>query len=47
MEIALHALLPLLGEHNIYNALAGVAVGLQYGVSLNDAAAVAGHVISW
>ena len=33
-----HARLPLLGEHNIYNALAGVAVGLQYGVSLNDAA---------
>ena len=33
-----HALLPLLGEHNIYNALAGVAVGLQYGVSLSDAA---------
>jgi len=26
--------LPLLGEHNIYNALAGIAVGLQYGVSL-------------
>ncbi len=33
-----HALLPLLGEHNVYNALAGIAVGLQYGVSLNDAA---------
>ncbi|HEY1731053.1 MAG TPA: UDP-N-acetylmuramoyl-tripeptide--D-alanyl-D-alanine ligase [Terriglobales bacterium] len=32
------ALLPLLGEHNIYNALAGVAVGLQYGVSLQEAA---------
>ena len=30
--------LPLLGEHSIYNALAGVAVGLQYGVSLHDAA---------
>ncbi|HZD31742.1 MAG TPA: UDP-N-acetylmuramoyl-tripeptide--D-alanyl-D-alanine ligase, partial [Candidatus Angelobacter sp.] len=28
------ATLPLLGEHNIHNALAGVAVGLQYGVSL-------------
>jgi UDP-N-acetylmuramoyl-tripeptide--D-alanyl-D-alanine ligase len=28
------AVLPLLGEHNIYNALAGVAVGLRYGVSL-------------
>ncbi len=33
-----YARLPLLGEHNIYNALAGVAVGLQYGVSLKDAA---------
>ena len=32
------ALLPLLGEHNIYNALAGVAVGLQYGVPLAAAA---------
>ncbi len=34
-----HAVLPLLGEHNIYNALAGVAVGLQYGISLDEAAA--------
>jgi UDP-N-acetylmuramoyl-tripeptide--D-alanyl-D-alanine ligase len=33
-----HATLPLLGVHNIYNALAGVAVGLQYGVSLHQAA---------
>ena len=33
-----HANLPLLGEHNIYNALAAVAVGLQYGVSLQTAA---------
>ena len=32
------ATLPLLGEHSIYNALAGVAVGLQYGVSLREAA---------
>jgi UDP-N-acetylmuramoyl-tripeptide--D-alanyl-D-alanine ligase len=32
------ATLPLLGEHNIYNALAGVAVGLQYGVPLQTAA---------
>ena len=31
--------LPLLGEHNIYNALAAVAVGLQYGISLRHAAA--------
>jgi UDP-N-acetylmuramoyl-tripeptide--D-alanyl-D-alanine ligase len=32
------AMLPLLGEHNIYNVLAGVAVGLQYGVPLPQAA---------
>jgi UDP-N-acetylmuramoyl-tripeptide--D-alanyl-D-alanine ligase len=32
------ATLPLLGEHSIYNALAAVAVGLQYGVTLRDAA---------
>jgi UDP-N-acetylmuramoyl-tripeptide--D-alanyl-D-alanine ligase len=35
---AIQATLPLLGEHSIYNALAGVAVGLQYGVSLTVAA---------
>jgi len=29
--------LPLLGEHNIYNALAGIAVGLEYGVPLETA----------
>ncbi len=33
------ATLPLLGEHNVYNALAAVAVGLQYGVTLQQAAA--------
>ena len=32
------AVLPLLGEHSIYNALAAVAVGLQYGVGLRTAA---------
>ncbi len=32
------AVLPLLGEHSIYNALAAVAVGLQYGVPLRMAA---------
>ena len=31
---SVRATLPLLGEHSIYNALAGVAVGLQYGVTL-------------
>lgn len=35
---SVRAKLPLLGEHNIYNALAAVAVGLQYGVSLQTAA---------
>jgi UDP-N-acetylmuramoyl-tripeptide--D-alanyl-D-alanine ligase len=33
-----HAALPLMGEHSIYNALAGVAVGLQYDVTLKHAA---------
>jgi UDP-N-acetylmuramoyl-tripeptide--D-alanyl-D-alanine ligase len=32
------ASLPLLGEHSIYNVLAAVAVGLQYGVPLQAAA---------
>lgn len=32
-----YATLPLLGEHNIYNALAAVTVGLQYGIALRDA----------
>ena len=32
------ARLPLLGEHSIYNALAGIAVGLQYGVGIREAA---------
>ncbi len=30
--------LPLLGEHSIYNALAGIAVGLQYGIPVEVAA---------
>ncbi|MGO9520431.1 MAG: UDP-N-acetylmuramoyl-tripeptide--D-alanyl-D-alanine ligase, partial [Candidatus Korobacteraceae bacterium] len=30
--------LPLLGEHSIYNALAAVAVSLQYGISPSEAA---------
>jgi UDP-N-acetylmuramoyl-tripeptide--D-alanyl-D-alanine ligase len=32
------ATLPLLGEHSLYNALAGIATGLQYRISLRDAA---------
>ena len=35
---SVRAALPLLGEHSIYNALAGIAVGLQYGVALPAAA---------
>ncbi len=34
---AVRGTLPLLGEHNIYNALAGIAVGLEYGVPLETA----------
>ena len=30
--------LPLLGEHSVYNALAGIAVGLQFAVTLQEAA---------
>ena len=37
-----HARLPLVGEHNILNALAAVAVGLASGLSRSEAAAVAG-----
>lgn len=33
------AALPLLGEHNIYNALAAIAVATRYGVPLSTAAA--------
>src|SRR5271157_1932981 len=33
-----HAVLPLLGEHNIYNALAAIAVGLEYRIPLRQAA---------
>jgi UDP-N-acetylmuramoyl-tripeptide--D-alanyl-D-alanine ligase len=33
------ATLPLVGEHNIYNALAGVAVALERGISPSEAAA--------
>jgi UDP-N-acetylmuramoyl-tripeptide--D-alanyl-D-alanine ligase len=32
-----HALLPLVGTHNVYNALAATAVGLQYGLTPSDA----------
>ncbi|MFB3917280.1 MAG: UDP-N-acetylmuramoyl-tripeptide--D-alanyl-D-alanine ligase [Terriglobales bacterium] len=32
--------LPLIGKHNVYNAVAAVAVGLQFGVSLSESAVV-------
>jgi UDP-N-acetylmuramoyl-tripeptide--D-alanyl-D-alanine ligase len=34
-----HVLLPLVGKHNVYNALAAVAAGISQGVSLPSAAA--------
>jgi UDP-N-acetylmuramoyl-tripeptide--D-alanyl-D-alanine ligase len=34
---AVRGTLPLLGEHSIYNALAGIAAGLEYGVPLEAA----------
>jgi UDP-N-acetylmuramoyl-tripeptide--D-alanyl-D-alanine ligase len=34
-----HATLPLVGSHNVHNALAAVAVGLERGISLNEAVA--------
>jgi UDP-N-acetylmuramoyl-tripeptide--D-alanyl-D-alanine ligase len=38
--------LPLIGRHNVYNALAAIAVGLQHGVSLADAAAALGAMVA-
>jgi UDP-N-acetylmuramoyl-tripeptide--D-alanyl-D-alanine ligase len=34
-----HAMLPLMGQHNILNVLAAVSVGLAHGLSLNEAVA--------
>jgi UDP-N-acetylmuramoyl-tripeptide--D-alanyl-D-alanine ligase len=36
-EIAEHANLPLVGEHNVLNALAAVAVGLERGLKVSEA----------
>ncbi len=36
-ERSVRGALPLLGEHSIYNALAGIAVGLEYGITLEAA----------
>jgi UDP-N-acetylmuramoyl-tripeptide--D-alanyl-D-alanine ligase len=33
-----HARLPLVGKHNVVNAVAAVAVGLEHGIALNQAA---------
>ncbi len=36
--------LPLIGKHNVYNALAAIAVGLQRGINSTDAAAAIGGI---
>ncbi len=40
-----HAALPLVGEHNILNALAAVAVGLERGLTLREAVAALGTLV--
>jgi UDP-N-acetylmuramoyl-tripeptide--D-alanyl-D-alanine ligase len=35
-EHSVRGSLPLMGEHNVYNALAGIAVGVEYGVPLQS-----------
>jgi UDP-N-acetylmuramoyl-tripeptide--D-alanyl-D-alanine ligase len=37
--------LPLVGAHNIYNALAAVAVALERGITLADAAKVLASLV--
>lgn len=39
-----HAIIPLPGEHMIYNAMAAAAVALQFGMSKEEIAAGIGHV---
>lgn len=39
-----HAIIPLLGEHMIYNAMAAAAVALQFGMSKEEIAAGISHV---
>lgn len=36
---SVHAVVPLMGQHNVLNALAAVSVGLAHGLSLNEAVA--------
>lgn len=33
-----HVRLPLVGKHNVYNGLVGIAVGVEHGISLGEAA---------
>ncbi len=40
-----HAILPLVGSHNVYNALAAVAVSLEHGLTLEEAAASLGTLV--
>lgn len=40
-----HALLPLVGKHNASNALAAVAVGMEHGLSLQEAVAALGTLV--
>src|SRR5258708_1679015 len=40
------AMLPLVGSHNVYNALAAVAVSLEHGLTLEEAAASLGTLVA-
>ena len=40
-----HAILPLVGSHNVYNALAAVAVSLEHGLTLEEVAASLGTLV--
>ena len=37
-EVTMEVTIPIAGEHNVYNALAGTAVGLQLGLSIREIA---------
>jgi UDP-N-acetylmuramoyl-tripeptide--D-alanyl-D-alanine ligase len=39
-----HTTLPLVGAHNVHNALAAIAVALEQGISLADAVGAVGHL---
>jgi UDP-N-acetylmuramoyl-tripeptide--D-alanyl-D-alanine ligase len=40
-----HAILPLVGSHNVYNALAAVAVSLEHGLDLTEAVGSLGTLV--